>query len=204
MKNKTVYIALSVDTLHHGHINLIHKAKRFGIVTAGLLTDKALKDHKKLPHLSYHQREKILENINGISKVVPQNEWSYYKNLKKYKPNFFVHGDDWLTNGEIENKYEAIKALKSYGGKLIEIPHTKGVSTGMLLKDQFKVATTPEIRIKLLSRLIQSKKLIRIVEVHSPLSALIVENFFIKEKIEKSFLMDSGLVLYVIHSYGKT
>ncbi len=187
MKNKTVYIALSADTLHHGHINLVNEAKKHGKVIAGLLTDRAIHGHKKLPYLTYEQRKKILQSINGISKVISQNEWSYHHNLKTLKPDFFIHGDDWLTNGEIENKYKAIKVLDSYGGKLIEIPHTKGVSTGMLLKDQLKIATTPEIRIKSLSRLIETEKLIRIVEVHSPFSALIVENLKIKHKDKIKF-----------------
>jgi len=187
IQNKLVYIALSVDTLHHGHINLINNANKLGKVVAGLLTDKAIKDNKKLPYLTYEQRKKILSSIRGISKIIPQNEWSYHYNIKKLKPNYFVHGDDWLTNGEIENKVKAVKELKSYGGKLIEIPHTKGVSTGKILKDQFKIGTTPEIRIESLSRLIESEKLVRIIEVHSPLTALMIENFSIKEKNKIKF-----------------
>ena len=42
MKNKIVYIALSVDVLYHGHINLINHAKKYGDITAGLLTDSAI------------------------------------------------------------------------------------------------------------------------------------------------------------------
>ena len=106
---KTAYISLSVETLHHGHINLIKQAKKYGEVIAGLLTDKAIIKHKKLPYLNYEQRKKLLENIVGIKKVVPQNEWSQENNILRYKPDFFVHGDDWLTNGEIDNKRKALK-----------------------------------------------------------------------------------------------
>ena len=181
---KTAYICLSVETLHHGHINLIKQAKKYGDVIAGLLTDKAIIKHKKLPYLSYEQRKKLLENIVGIKKVVPQNEWSQEYNILKYKPDFFVHGDDWLTNGEIDNKKKALKALKKYGGKLIEISHTKGISSGAILKDQTRIGTTPEVRQGMLRRLLISKKLIRIIEVHSPISALVVENTKIKSQKE--------------------
>src|SRR6056300_1747853 len=95
MKNKIVYIALSVDVLHHGHIDLINKAQKYGKVVAGLLTDRAISSKKRLPLLNFVQRKKILENINGISKVVAQNEWEYSKNILKLKPNYMVHGDDW-------------------------------------------------------------------------------------------------------------
>tara|TARA_B100000767_G_C19750099_1_gene530373 strand:- start:378 stop:1673 length:1296 start_codon:yes stop_codon:yes gene_type:complete len=181
---KTSYICLSAETLHHGHINLIKKANKYGEVIAGLLTDKAIVNNKRLPHLSFEQRKKLLENIKGIKKVVPQNHWSQEYNILKYKPDYFVHGDDWLTNGEIENKKRALVALKKYGGKLIEIPHTKGISSGAILRDQMKIATTPEIRKGMLSRLLKSKKLVRVIEVHSPISALVVENTKIKTKNE--------------------
>ena len=83
MKNKIVYIALSVDVLHHGHINLINQAKKYGNVIAGLLTDNAISKQKRIPLLNFNQRKKILENINGVTKVIAQNEWEYSKNILK-------------------------------------------------------------------------------------------------------------------------
>ena len=99
-KIKKVYIALSVDTIHHGHINLIKHAKRYGSVTVGLLTDKAIAEKKRLPLLNWNERKKILENIVGISEIIPQNEWDYSRNLKKIKPDYMVHGDDWKLSEE--------------------------------------------------------------------------------------------------------
>ena len=111
MKNKTVYIALSVDVLHHGHINLINHAKKYGKVIAGLLTDSAISTQKRLPLLNFNQRKKILENISGISKVVPQNEWEYAKNILKLKPDYMIHGDDWITGSDKNLRSSSIKAL---------------------------------------------------------------------------------------------
>ena len=85
MKNKIVYISLSVDILHHGHINLINHAKKYGKVIAGLLTDKAIASHKRLPLLNFEQRKKILENISGIHNVVKQSDWDYSINILKIK-----------------------------------------------------------------------------------------------------------------------
>ena len=124
MKNKTVYIALSVDVLHHGHINLINHAKKYGKVIAGLLTDSAISSQKRIPLLDYNQRKKILENISGISKVVPQNEWEYSKYFK-IKPNYMVHGDDWKFGDDKNLRNGTIKALKKIGGKLIESTYKK-------------------------------------------------------------------------------
>ena len=46
MKNKKVYISLTADNLHHGHINLIKEAQKYGDVIVGLLTDRAVATHK--------------------------------------------------------------------------------------------------------------------------------------------------------------
>lgn len=95
---KKVYIALSLDIIHHGHINLIEKASKFGELTAGLLTDKAIASNKKVPVLNFQQRKRILQNLKGIKNIVEQDTWSYSKNILKYKPDIFVHGDDWKKN----------------------------------------------------------------------------------------------------------
>ncbi len=182
MKNKIVYIALSVDVLHHGHINLINHAKKYGKVIAGLLTDSAISSHKRLPLLNFIQRKKILENLNGISKVVPQNEWEYSKNILKIKPDYMVHGDDWIFGRDKQLRIGALKALKKVGGKLIEIPHTKNISSYTLKERMFLDSTIPSNRQAMLKRLLEAKNLCRFLEAHSPLSAIIAEKVFYKNK----------------------
>jgi len=176
MKNKRVYIALSADFIHHGHINLIQKARKYGDVTLGLLTDKAISLHKELPYLNFEQRLKIVSNMIGVKKIVPQDEWDYSKNLIKIKPDYFVHGDDWNFNGQAQLKKNAISALKKIGGKLIEIKHTKNISSTKIKSNAIGFGTTPDIRKSKLKRLLETGKFLRFIEVHSPISAIIVEN----------------------------
>lgn len=113
-----VYIGMSVDVFHHGHVNIITKAREYGDVIVGLLTDEAIAEHKRLPYMSFDERKKILENIVGVSKVVPQNEWDYAVNLLKYRPEFMIHGDDWLEGPLAPYRQKAIEALSVYGGKV--------------------------------------------------------------------------------------
>ncbi|MBD1140972.1 phosphoenolpyruvate mutase [Pelagibacterales bacterium SAG-MED39] len=173
---KKIYIGLSLDIIHHGHINLINKAKKLGNVTVGLYTDKAVTSHKRIPLLDYDQRKVILQNIQGVNKIVSQNEWDYTKNILKYKPDIMVHGDDWKSDnvGKILRS-NAIKALKKIGGRLIEIPHTKNISSGTLI-DRIYSQGFPTIEKKnYLQRLIEAKDICRFIEAHSPLSAIISE-----------------------------
>lgn len=166
---------MSVDILHHGHINVIEHARRFGDVIIGLLTDEAIADHKRLPFLSYEQRKRIVENISGVTEVVQQNEWDYSVNIRCYRPDFMVHGDDWLEGPLAPYRELALQALVEYGGKLIEIPYTKGVSSSAMASQLQAVGTTPEIRKSTLTRLLRAKPIVRVIEAHNPISALIAE-----------------------------
>ena len=175
IKNKTVYIALKADSLHHGHMNLIEKARKYGDIIIGLLTDKAVAEHKRLPYLNYEQRKRILINFKGVSKIIPQKEWDYSHNLKKIRPDYLIHGDDWKTGNMSIMRKKVIKILSSYGGKLIEIPYTKGVSSAALIENQNSISITPDLRRGVFKRLIDSKKISRFLETHNPISALIDE-----------------------------
>ena len=186
MKEKKIYIGLSLDIIHHGHINLIKSASSHGKLIVGLLTDKASSSNKRLPLLDFDSRKKILENIKGVEKIVPQNEWSYYFNILKYKPDIMVHGDDWnLSEDGKKLKLEAVKALKKINGKLIEIPYTKNISSSSLQSNMFRNGLISSNRQDYFKRILQSKKICRILETHSPLSALIAENIFFEKKEER-------------------
>lgn len=184
----SIYIGVSLDVLHHGHINLIEKASAIGNLTVGLLTEKAISNHKRLPFLTFEQRKKILENIKGVSTVVPQDEWDYSPNLLKYKPDIMVHGDDWTDGPAAPYRKLALEALSQFGGKLLEIPHTRGIISSSLAEHTFPLVTTSDIRRSTLKRLLNAEKLVRLLEAHSPLSALIAEKASVeKDGLQKEF-----------------
>lgn len=173
---KKVYVGMSADLIHHGHINVINQAKQYGEVIVGLLTDEAIASYKRLPALTYHQRKVIIENIKGVSEVIPQETLDYAPNLKKIKPDFVVHGDDWKTGVQKETRERVINTLNEWGGKLIEIPYTPGISSSKLHNIIREVGITPEIRMKKLRRLLEAKDIVRFIEAHNGISGLIVEN----------------------------
>ena len=182
---KTVYISLTADSIHHGHMKLFETARKYGDIIIGLLSDKAVAEHKRIPYLNFEQRKKILINFKGVKSVIEQNEWDYSKNIKSLKPDFLVHGDDWKTGHMSEIRRKVLKILKSYGGKLIEIPYTKGVSSSALTNHLNQISVTPDIRRSLLRRTIESNKISKFLEAHSPLSAIIGENTLIEKKGKK-------------------
>lgn len=175
-KNKIVYCGLAADILHEGHINILEKASKLGDLTVGLLTDNAIASYKNLPHLNYKQREIVLRNIKFVKNVIPQNTLDYSENLIKIKPDFVVHGDDWKKGIQKNVRKKVIKVLKKWSGKLIEPKYTKNISSTNIKEKIYKVGTSPDVRRSKLKRLIFAKKIVRILESHSPLSGLIVEN----------------------------
>ncbi|MBQ6723799.1 MAG: phosphoenolpyruvate mutase [Paludibacteraceae bacterium] len=176
MSNKIVYLGMIADIMHPGLINIISEGAKYGDVMIGLFTDKAIATHKRLPYLTYEQRKNVVEHIQGVAQVVPQDDWSYVPNLKKYKPDYIIHGDDWVEGPDKYIREEVIALMKEQGGEVIEIPYTKGISSTGLAEEFAKMGTTPQARMKTLRRLITAKPIVRILESHSGLTGLIIEN----------------------------
>ena len=133
-KIKKVYIGMSGDVLHHGHINLLKIGKKLGNVTVGLLTDKAISSYKKKPFLNYKQRAIVFKSIKYVNKVVPQKTLDYRNNLKLIKPDYVVHGDDWKIGVQKKTRSQVLNIIKSWGGKLVEPKYTKNVSSRKIKK----------------------------------------------------------------------
>lgn len=173
---KKVYLGMIGDIMHPGLINIISKGAAYGEVMIGLFTDKAIANHRRLPYLTWEQRKNVIENIKGVSCVVPQEEWSYVENLKKYKPDYIIHGDDWQYGPDKFIRDEVYKVMEKIGGEVIEIPFTKGISDSSL-KDEIKsMGVTPQSRLSSLRRLISAKPIVRILESHNGLTGLIAEH----------------------------
>jgi phosphoenolpyruvate phosphomutase len=173
---KRVYVGMSADLVHPGHLNIIKEAKKLGEVTIGLLTDEAIASYKRLPYMEYELRKEVVENIKGVNEVVPQTTLDYRPNLKKMKPDFVVHGDDWKEGVQSQTRKQVIDTLEEWGGKLVEVPYTEGISSTQLNNALKEIGVTPDLRVRRLRRLINAKKIVRIIEAHSGLTGLIVEN----------------------------
>ena len=180
--DKIVYIAMSADIIHRGHLNIIDEAKKYGKIILGLLTDPAIASYKRVPLMNFDDRKAIVNSIKGIERVIPQNSLDYVPNLLKLKPDFVLHGDDWKYGVQKETRNRVIRVLKKWDGKLIEIPYTKGISSTKLIQLHNSLGTTPDIRRNQLKRLLYSKKYLRFLDIHNGLSALIIE----KIKISKN------------------
>lgn len=173
---KIVYVGMSADIIHPGHLNILREASKYGRVVVGVLTDEAIASYKRLPYLNYEQRSLVVSNLKGVYEVIPQTTLDYRPNLEKVRPDFVVHGDDWKDGVQAKTRQQVIDKLAEWGGKVIDVPYTKGISSTMLNERLKEIGTTPDVRLKRLRRLINAKKIVRICESHNGLTGLIIEN----------------------------
>lgn len=178
---RMVYVAMSADLIHPGHLNIINTARQLGEVTVGLLTDKAIASYKRLPFLSYEQRKVIVENIKGVKQVIPQETLDYVPNLRALRPDYVVHGDDWRTGVQKETRARVVDTLSEWGGQLVEPSYTPDISSTQLNRSASEIGTTPQVRLRRLRRLLYAKPLVRLLEAHNGLTGLIVENACVRE-----------------------
>ena len=113
--SKTVYVGMSADLLHPGHLNIIHKASTLGDVTIGLLTDKAIASYKRVPFMTFEQRRQVISSVKGVANVIPQDTLDYVPNLELIRPDFVVHGDDWREGVQKTIVHESSKFCKMGG-----------------------------------------------------------------------------------------
>ena len=173
---KKVYLGMSADLIHPGHLNILKNAVALGEVTIGLLTDEAIASYKRVPYMSFDQRREVVENLKGVSQVVPQDSLDYRPNLLAIRPDYVVHGDDWREGVQRETRQRVIDTLAEWGGELVEVPYTEGISSTAIQKALKEVGTTPDIRRGRLRRLLLVKPMLRFLDLHNALSALIIEN----------------------------
>ena len=182
--NKIVYVGMSADILHPGHINILKEANKLGDVVVGLLTDKAIASYKKIPYMSYEQRFEVIDGLKYVKKIIQQDTLDYSDNLRSINPDFVVHGDDWKTGIQKTVREKVIKTLEEWGGKLIEIPYTEGISSSSI-KSELNNNITTEQRRGILSRLLNSKDTLRFLDIHNALSGVIIANAFYESKNSK-------------------
>ena len=70
---KKVYVAMSADIIHQGHLNVFNESRKYGEIIVGLHTDEVIRGYWRNPIMKYEERKKVVENIKGDIEVIPQD-----------------------------------------------------------------------------------------------------------------------------------
>ena len=174
--SRKVYMCFSSDCIHSGHIAIIKRARRLGRLVIGVLSDEAVASYRRFPLLPFDERKALFANIAGVESVVEQKTLSYADNLRLLKPDYVVHGDDWVEGFQKPVRQEVIEVLAEYGGTLVEYPYTNDPKLRELDKARRAELAMPDVRRGRLRKLLGMKGLVTAIEAHSGITGLIAEN----------------------------
>ena len=181
---KSVYACFSTDVIHEGHLHIIQEAQAYGELTIGVLTDEALIKFDRFPTITFDERFQMMQKLDGVAHVVAQSTVSYTENLQKLKPDYVIHGDNWKTNEQKIIRDNVLKVLSTWGGQLIEVPYTRTEKVQHIDKVMHDKLAMPEFRRKRLRQLLHLRPIVKALEVHSGITALIAEKTIVQNKEE--------------------
>ncbi len=181
-EKKRVFMCMSTDVVHGGHIEIINQAAELGELTVGVLTDEVVSAYKRYPLLSCEERMKIVAGLKGVAHVIKQTDISYREPLKTLRPDYVVHGDDWRIGFQKPVREECIRLLEEYGGKLVEFPYSRSEQYDQLESAARSQLSIPDIRRGRLRRLIEQKGMAVCMEAHTGLTGLIAEKTTVMEQ----------------------
>lgn len=115
------------DLLHVGHINILRRAKECGdYLIVAISSDEFNAIKNKEAYYSFEQRKAILEAIQYVDEVIPEDNWEQkIEDVQKHDIDVFVMGDDW--DGEFD-------FLKNHC-EVVYLPRTVGISTTKIKSD---------------------------------------------------------------------
>ena len=181
---KTVYMLFATDVIHEGHINVVKEAKKYGKVIGGVLCDAAMIRFNRFPTVSFDERVRMVKDIPEVDEVIVQNETLYENTLRKIKPDYVIHGDNWCEGPEKAIRDNAIRVMNELGGEVIEVPYTRNENVKKIDDRINDKLSMPEFRRKRLKQLIEMTPIVKTIEAHSGLTGLIAEKTIVENNGE--------------------
>ena len=181
---KKVYTCFCTDVIHEGHLNIINHALKYGELIVGILSDKAMIRYNRFPTISFEERVKLVERLEGVSQVVTQDDILYDTIMERIKPDYVIHGDNWKTGPTAAIRNNVLINLKKHGGKLLEIPYTYNDNVRRVDGKMKEKLMMPEFRRKRLRQLILMRPIVKALEVPSGLTGLIAEKTIVEHDSE--------------------
>ena len=173
---KKIYTCFTTSYIHEGHLNIINEAQKYGELTVGVLSDKSLLRFDKFPLISISERIKLIESIEGVSKVIVQEEVFYDDILARINPDYVIHGDNWKSGPLSNIRSRLINKLEAIGGSLIEVPYSFNPEIARIDSNYKMKLSMPEFRRPRLRKILDILNGISVIEAHNGLTGLIAEN----------------------------
>lgn len=178
---KTVYTVFCTDAIHEGHLNIIEQAHRYGKVIVGALSDEALIRYNKFPTVPLDERVRMYRALDGVEEVVVQDSIMYDDMIRRLRPDYVVHGDNWRVGPESAIRANVLRLLGEYGGELIEVGYTCNDAVKKIDRQLKEKLAMPEYRRRRLRQLLSMTLVVKVMEAHSGITGLIVEKTVVEQ-----------------------
>lgn len=172
---KTVYTCFTTDVIHEGHLNIIRQAQKYGEVTVGVLSDEAMIRFDRFPTVSFEERLALVKGLEGVSRIVIQDTILYDDIIRQLRPDYVIHGDNWMTGPQKMIRDNVAGLLSAYGGEIIDVPYTYSDQITRIDRQMREKLAMPEYRRRRLRQLIGLCPVVKAIEAHSGLTGLIAE-----------------------------
>lgn len=172
---KTVYACFTTDVIHAGHLNIIREARKYGRLVVGVMSDEALVRFDRFPTVSLEERIALVKGLEGVSEVIVQKDVMYENVLRELRPDYVIHGDNWLSGPTRAIRDNAERVLAETGGTIIDVPYTRSEEVRRVDERVRARLAMPEFRRRRLRRLFEIRPIVKAIEVHSGLTGLLAE-----------------------------
>lgn len=124
--SKTIITYGTFDMFHIGHLNLLRNLSKMGDrIIVGVSTDEFNAGKGKKCLIPYEQRAAIVQAIEFVDLVIPENSWEQKRqDIKTYNVDIFAIGNDW------EGKFDDLRDIC----EVVYLERTKNISTTELKK----------------------------------------------------------------------
>ena len=200
---KTAYTCFSTDVIHEGHLNIIKEAGKYGRVVVGCLSDRASIRYNRFPTVPENERMALYKSVEGVDEVILQNDMLYDDVIAAIKPDYVVHGDNWVQGVESAIRSHVEGLISQYGGQIIDVPYTYNEKVSKIDLQLKEKLSMPEYRRKRLRQLITMTPIVKAMEAHSGLTGLIVEKTVIEGQNGKLDQFDAMWISSLCDSTAK-
>lgn len=128
---RVVFTHGAFDVLHFGHLNFLESSRECGdVLVVGVHTDSDVRKAKgqSRPVFPLEARLRMLAALRCVDYVVPCNRPDAADVIRELRPDVYVKDSACDPESSVE-----ARTVASYGGKLVVMPYTVGISTSIIL-----------------------------------------------------------------------
>jgi len=130
-KRRRVYTDIVGDLFHHGHVNLLRRARALGdVLVVGVCGDDLVASYKRPPVMTLEERVAVVSACRYVDEVVPNCPCPVTEAfLREHDIDLVVHGDDF-DEAQVRRWYAVPQGM----GILRIISYTPEISTTDLIR----------------------------------------------------------------------